>query len=200
MLVELHRIPYPSATLTLPIALSVGFVPLPIESGMTSQLAHYSPQPFLSQTKSHFTCDSDPTVPFTSRTRQEFRSKHRPVWAEVNLDNVAHNVQSLRAKLPKSSTLIAVVKVRTCHFDFLVHNSAFLTFAILSSFQADGYGHGAVQVGKAALEGGAQRLAVAVVEEGTLGELSPFLRLILKRPISDPFCHWIPLKFPRYID
>jgi alanine racemase len=37
----------------------------------------------------------------------------------------------------------------------------------MSLSQADGYGHGAEQVGKTSLEAGAHRLAVAVVEEGT---------------------------------
>ena len=65
----------------------------------------------------------------------------RPVWAEVDLDAVRHNARSLKALAGPGTELCAVVK-------------------------ADAYGHGAVSVAGAALEGGATRLAVAVVEEG----------------------------------
>ena len=64
----------------------------------------------------------------------------RPAWAEVDLDAVRHNVGVLR-ELSAPAALCAVVK-------------------------ADGYGHGAVPVARAALEGGATWLAVALVEEG----------------------------------
>jgi len=64
----------------------------------------------------------------------------RPVWAEVDLAAVRANVRALRA-LVAPSAVCAVVK-------------------------ADGYGHGAVQVSRAALEAGAAWLAVALVEEG----------------------------------
>ncbi len=62
----------------------------------------------------------------------------RPTRAEVDLDAVRHNVRRLR---PSSSDLMAVVK-------------------------ADGYGHGDVEVARAALEAGAAWLGVALVEEG----------------------------------
>jgi alanine racemase len=64
----------------------------------------------------------------------------RPVWAEVDLGAVGHNVATLLA-LAAPAELCAVVK-------------------------ADGYGHGAVPVARAAIEGGATSLAVALVEEG----------------------------------
>src|SRR3954454_4396636 len=64
----------------------------------------------------------------------------RPVWAEVDLDAVRANVRSLRAVVAPAA-LCAVVK-------------------------ADGYGHGAVHVSRAALDAGADCLAVALVEEG----------------------------------
>ena len=64
----------------------------------------------------------------------------RPVWAEVDLDAVRANVRSLRA-LVAPAALCAVVK-------------------------ADAYGHGAVPVSRAAVEAGADCLAVALVEEG----------------------------------
>ncbi len=64
----------------------------------------------------------------------------RPTWAEIDLDAVAHNVARLAAAAAPAA-LAAVVK-------------------------ADGYGHGAVPVARAALAAGARWLAVALVEEG----------------------------------
>jgi alanine racemase len=64
----------------------------------------------------------------------------RPVWAEIDLDAVAHNVRLLAA-CARPARLYAVVK-------------------------ANAYGHGAVAVGRAALEAGAAALAVACVDEG----------------------------------
>jgi alanine racemase len=64
----------------------------------------------------------------------------RPVWAEVDLVAVRHNVGVL-AGLAAPAGMCAVVK-------------------------AGGYGHGAVEVARAALTGGASWLAVALVEEG----------------------------------
>ncbi|MGD0394617.1 MAG: alanine racemase [Acidimicrobiales bacterium] len=64
----------------------------------------------------------------------------RPAWADVDLDAVRHNA-SVLVRLSHPAALCAVVK-------------------------ADGYGHGAVPVARAALEGGADWLAVALVEEG----------------------------------
>ena len=65
----------------------------------------------------------------------------RPTWAEINLDNIAHNIQACRAALPPDTRLLAVVK-------------------------ANGYGHGAVAVAKKALATGAAYLAVATADEG----------------------------------
>ena len=64
----------------------------------------------------------------------------RPAWAEVDLAAVRHNA-SVLASLAGPARLCAVVK-------------------------AGGYGHGAVEVARAALAGGAAWLAVALVEEG----------------------------------
>src|SRR5512140_1241517 len=63
----------------------------------------------------------------------------RPVWAEIDLDAVAHNVRLLAARA-RPARLYAVVK-------------------------ANAYGHGAVAVGRAALEAGAAALAVVCVDE-----------------------------------
>jgi alanine racemase len=64
----------------------------------------------------------------------------RPAWAEVDLDAIAHNVRALSARAAPAR-LYAVVK-------------------------ANAYGHGAVAVGRAALEAGAAGLGVACVDEG----------------------------------
>jgi alanine racemase len=62
----------------------------------------------------------------------------RPTWVEVDLEAIRHDVRVLK---PPSSELMAVVK-------------------------ADGYGHGAVEVARAAIEAGATWCGVALVEEG----------------------------------
>ncbi|MBV1820937.1 alanine racemase [Clostridium cochlearium] len=67
--------------------------------------------------------------------------KHlRPVWAEIDLDKLAYNMQQIK-NLCKSKEIIAVVK-------------------------ADAYGHGALDIAPILLESGATRLAVAVLNEG----------------------------------
>jgi alanine racemase len=64
----------------------------------------------------------------------------RPVWSEVDLGAIRHNARVL-AELAEPAGVLAVVK-------------------------ADGYGHGATEVGRAALDAGATWLGVALVEEG----------------------------------
>jgi alanine racemase len=64
----------------------------------------------------------------------------RPAWADVDLDAIRHNAAEL-ARVAAPAAVCAVVK-------------------------ADGYGHGAAEVARAALDGGAEWLAVALVEEG----------------------------------
>lgn len=64
----------------------------------------------------------------------------RPVWAEIDLDALAHNVASLKRQAG-SAAMAAVVK-------------------------ANAYGHGALGVAQTALEAGADRLAVICVDEG----------------------------------
>ena len=70
-----------------------------------------------------------------------FETYHRPVWAEIDLACIAHNVREFRAIIPPQTEIIAIVK-------------------------ADAYGHGAYHVANAALEAGASRFAVALLEEG----------------------------------
>jgi len=62
----------------------------------------------------------------------------RPTWVQVDLDAIRHNVRKLK---PEGAELMAIVK-------------------------ANAYGHGDVQVARAALEAGATWLGVALVEEG----------------------------------
>jgi alanine racemase len=84
----------------------------------------------------------------------------RPTWAEVDLGAVAHNV-GLLVERAAPAVVCAVVK-------------------------ADGYGHGAVPVARAALDGGATWLAVALVEEAAVlradGIDAPILLLSEARP------------------
>jgi len=68
------------------------------------------------------------------------QGRSRPAWAEIDLAAVAHNAAVL-ARLVAPAELCAVVK-------------------------AHGYGHGGPAVARAALAGGAGRLAVALVDEG----------------------------------
>lgn len=64
----------------------------------------------------------------------------RPAWVEVSLKNIQHNIREIRRLIGTDTLLTAVVK-------------------------ADGYGHGAVKVAKAALASGADRLAVSMLSE-----------------------------------
>jgi len=64
----------------------------------------------------------------------------RPTWCDISSAAITHNVETLRA-LVDPTPLCAVVK-------------------------ANCYGHGAIEVAKAALSAGASWLAVAIVEEG----------------------------------
>ncbi|WZL72963.1 alanine racemase [Clostridiaceae bacterium 35-E11] len=62
------------------------------------------------------------------------------VWAEINLDHIAHNTREAKRLIKKDTILTGVLK-------------------------ADGYGHGAVAIGKTLLENGVDRFAVATLSE-----------------------------------
>jgi len=64
----------------------------------------------------------------------------RAVWAEINLDNLAHNMRETRRIVKKDTKVTAVIK-------------------------ADGYGHGAVCIAQTLLDNGANRFAVATLSE-----------------------------------
>lgn len=63
----------------------------------------------------------------------------RPVWAEVNLDNIINNIREIKKNI-NGEEIIAVVK-------------------------ANAYGHGAIDIAPILLENGADRLAVAMLSE-----------------------------------
>ena len=65
---------------------------------------------------------------------------NRPVWVEINLDNLVHNISEVRRVTRDDAKVTAVIK-------------------------ADGYGHGAVVIAQTLLENGADRLAVATLTE-----------------------------------
>ena len=102
----------------------------------------------------------------------------RPVWAEVDLDAVRHNVGEVRRLVGPKTKIMAVVK-------------------------ADGYGHGAVPVARAALAAGAEWLGVSLPEEGialrragitapvlVLGPLQPAqVEPVLKYGLTPTVCH-----------
>lgn len=64
----------------------------------------------------------------------------RPVWAEINLDHLKHNISAIKNIVKKDTIVCAVIK-------------------------ADGYGHGATEIAKTLLENGADRIAVATLSE-----------------------------------
>lgn len=73
----------------------------------------------------------------------------RSVWAEIDLGAIAHNVGQIRKVTANNAQICAVVK-------------------------ADAYGHGAVAVARTALQAGADRLAVAIINEALELRLAGF--------------------------
>jgi len=86
----------------------------------------------------------------------------RATRAEINLDNLAHNLKCFRSQVKKNTALMAVVK-------------------------ADAYGHGIGKVAKCALAHGATWLGVAYAEEGVTlrksGISAPIL--VMSAPFAD---------------
>ena len=73
--------------------------------------------------------------------RQTNINIHRDSWIEINLENIAYNMSSIRKNTPKGVKLLAVVK-------------------------ADAYGHGSVMIAPTLLASGADMLGVASIDEG----------------------------------
>jgi len=70
------------------------------------------------------------------------RADKRSAWAEINLKNLAHNLNVIKSYVSSSQTkIMAVVK-------------------------ADAYGHGAIEISKQAIGSGVHGLGVSLVEEG----------------------------------
>lgn len=65
---------------------------------------------------------------------------YRPVWAEINLDNLAHNIREVRRLVGEKVIITSVIK-------------------------ADAYGHGAVAIAKTLSDSGSDRFAVATLSE-----------------------------------
>ncbi|MCT8136567.1 alanine racemase [Anaerobacillus sp. CMMVII] len=86
---------------------------------------------------------------------------YRDTWVEVNLDAIESNIKSIKSNLDNDVKVMAAVK-------------------------ANGYGHGAVQVAKAALKAGATYLGVAILDEAIAlrkeGLTEPILVLGWVRP------------------
>ena len=61
-------------------------------------------------------------------------------WAEINLDNIAHNVKEIQRLVGKRTEIMAVVK-------------------------ADAYGHGVLETVSTLIENGTSRLAVSMLDE-----------------------------------
>jgi alanine racemase len=85
----------------------------------------------------------------------------RPAYLEVDLNDLAYNIRNIKKRLGKNVELMAIVK-------------------------ANGYGHGAYEVAKVALENGADSLGVAILEEGIQlrekGIKSPIMNLFPEPP------------------
>jgi alanine racemase len=83
------------------------------------------------------------------------------VWAEIDLQAIAHNVRELRRITRAGTKLLVAVK-------------------------ANGYGHGAVEVAKTALQNGADALGAARIEEGILLRSAGIVAPILILGYTDP--------------
>lgn len=64
----------------------------------------------------------------------------RPVWTEINLDNLAHNIREVRRLVDEKVIITSVIK-------------------------ADAYGHGAAAITRTLLDNGSDRFAVATLSE-----------------------------------
>jgi alanine racemase len=89
--------------------------------------------------------------------------KYRSTWVEINLDNVAHNVREIKKRVGDQVCIMATVK-------------------------GEGYGHGGYEVATVALKNGAEKLAVAIPDEGVVlrrqGIKAPILILGMSLPES----------------
>lgn len=90
---------------------------------------------------------------------------YRRAWAEINLSNLAHNLNIIKLHNFKNTHIMGIVK-------------------------ADAYGHGAVPVARAMLDGGVNSLGVAICEEGiTLRENAIFAPVLIMGFTPEPLLH-----------
>ncbi len=82
-------------------------------------------------------------------------------WAEINLDNIAHNIREIRRITNKNAEILGVVK-------------------------ADAYGHGVMEVTKVLLDNGVTRLAVSMLDEAIQLRRSGITAPILILGYTDP--------------
>ncbi|MFD2923209.1 alanine racemase [Halobacillus naozhouensis] len=94
-----------------------------------------------------------------------FESFYRDTWVEINLSAITHNIEQMDKRLPPRTGIYAVVK-------------------------ANAYGHGDIQVAKQAIEAGAERLAVSLLDEAIklrrAGITAPILVMGWIRPEDAP--------------
>ncbi|MEG0391370.1 MAG: alanine racemase [Anaerovoracaceae bacterium] len=69
-----------------------------------------------------------------------YKNAIRPVWVEINLDNLDYNIQQIQTKIGENTKIIGVIK-------------------------ADAYGHGALEVAKVLEKNGVKIFAVATLQE-----------------------------------
>ncbi len=93
----------------------------------------------------------------------------RPVWVEVNLDNIEYNLRNIQ-RIIKDKEIIAVVK-------------------------ADAYGHGAIDIAHVLSENGVKRFAVAVVTEAVELRRSGINSSILVLGYTPPSLYHMLLKY-----
>ncbi len=87
--------------------------------------------------------------------------KMRAAWAEVDLDALAHNIREVK-RLTAGNVLVSAV------------------------IKADGYGHGAKRIAQTLLDNGADRLAIAVLDEGIELRQAGFEVPVLVLGYTDP--------------
>jgi alanine racemase len=85
---------------------------------------------------------------------EKFLLEYQRVWAEINLDNIAHNTKLVRKNISEKTKIMGIVK-------------------------ADAYGHGCVEVSKTLLFNGVDMLGAAIVDEGVLIRKNNILEEVL---------------------
>ena len=73
--------------------------------------------------------------------RQSNINIHKDAWVEINLENLAHNIQEIKNIIPKGKKFLGIVK-------------------------ADAYGHGAQMIAKTMLASGVDWFGVSSIDEG----------------------------------